>query len=289
MLRTLMLTAALFAVVPSVSALADPSQTPASGASATTETQSGTTTYFGKPKADETKAEAKAAAPAVAKAVPVVKPRPLPPTLTANVDLSRQTMTVSVNGDQKYRWRISSGVQRFATPTGNFYPQWTSRMWYSKQYDNAPMPNAVFINGGVAVHATYEVAALGRPASHGCIRLAPANAKTFYDLVARHGLMRTRVSVHGRPNWRDEGIARRDSRRDDDDYADNGGGSWFWGSSYNDDDRRDRERSKNKKDSRYVYIDGVRTKVKKRKNGEYEYKGAQKRQRYSGNYAYETN
>jgi lipoprotein-anchoring transpeptidase ErfK/SrfK len=290
MLRTMMLAAALFAVVPSVSASADPSQASANGASTTTESQSGTTTYFG--KGYEAKPEEKAAPRVVAKTEPVVKLKPLPPTLMANVDLSRQTMTVSVNGDQKYRWRISSGVQRFATPTGNFYPQWTSRMWYSKQYDNAPMPNAVFINGGVAVHATYEVAALGRPASHGCIRLAPANARTFYDLVARHGLMRTRVSVHGRPNWRDEGgIARRDSRRDDDDYADNGNG-WFWGSSYSgDDDRRDRdrERSKNRKDSRYVYIDGVRTKVKKRKNGEYEYKSSQKRQRYSGNYAYEAN
>lgn len=281
MLRIMMLTAAVFVVVPSLSALADPSQTPAGGTSTTTETQSGTTTFFGKPKADEATAEAKAAAP-------VVKPRPLPPTLIANVDLSRQTMTVSINGEQRYRWRISSGVQRFATPTGNFYPQWTSRMWYSKQYDNAPMPNAVFINGGVAVHATYEVSRLGGPASHGCIRLAPANAKTFYDLVARHGLMRTRVNVHGRPNWRDEGIARRDTRRDDDDYADNGGG-WFWGSSYSgDEDRRDRERNKDKK-NRFVYIDGVRMKVKKRKNGEYEYKSSQKRQRNSRDYAYEAN
>jgi lipoprotein-anchoring transpeptidase ErfK/SrfK len=287
MLRIVMLTATLFAVAPSFSALADPSPAPGNAQATTIETQSGTTTYFG--KGDDAKSDARVNSPAVAKMEPVVKPRPLPPTLTANVDLSRQSMTVSVNGDQKYRWRISSGVQRFATPTGKFYPQWTSRMWYSKQYDNAPMPNAVFINGGVAVHATYEVAALGRPASHGCIRLAPANAKTFYDLVARHGLMRTRVNVHGRPNWRDEGMARRDSRRDDDDYADNGGG-WFWGSSdRSDDDRRDRERSKNKKDNRYVYIDGVRTKVKKRKNGEYEYKSSQKLQRHSSDYAYEAN
>ncbi|MFA5955940.1 L,D-transpeptidase [Hyphomicrobium sp.] len=278
MLRTILLAVAVAIVVPSVSAIAEPAEVPASGAATTTQTQSGTTTFFGKAK------EEKAAAPVVAKEEPAAvkpRPRPLPPTLTATVDLSKQTMTVSVNGEERYRWRISSGTQQFATPTGNFSPQWTSAMWYSKKYDNAPMPNAVFINGGVAVHGTGHVAQLGSPASHGCIRLAPGNAKTFYNLVQRHGLQRTRVAVRGRPNWGDA-IARRDRRRDDD-YA--SGGSWFWGGSSNDEDSREALKRDRKK-STYVYIDGVRTKVYRRKDGKYAYKDASKRQRYSGGYAY---
>ena len=201
MLR-IMLAAALLAVAPSVSVLAEPNEAPANGAPATTDTQSGTTTFFGNAESE------KKSAAEVAKKEHVAEP--LHPTLTASVDLSRQTMTVSVNGESRYRWPISSGTSKYPTPTGKFLPQWKSRMWYSKKYDNSPMPNAVFINGGVAVHGTYHTAALGSPASHGCIRLSPANAKTFYNLVERHGMMRTRVSVYGRPNWRDNAIASRE-------------------------------------------------------------------------------
>jgi lipoprotein-anchoring transpeptidase ErfK/SrfK len=283
-LRTIVLAVAFLAAAPSVSAFAEPSETPANAApAATTETQSGTTTYFGNAK------ETKDAAAAVNKEV-VVKPRLLPPTLTASVDLSRQTMTVSINGEPRYRWAISSGTSQFATPTGNFYPQWTSRMWYSKKYDNAPMPNAVFINGGVAVHGTEYVSRLGSPASHGCIRLAPKNAQTFYNLVQRHGLMATRVSVRGRPNWRDQDVARRrdrDSRRDDD-FASSDGG-WFWGGGSSSDDDSLSIRKKDRRKYRYVYIDGVRTKVARPDKHDYADRDASKRRRFSGGYAYDAN
>jgi hypothetical protein len=177
------------------------------------ETANGTTTYFGK----ESQPAREAA-----------KPQPLlPPTLTASIDLTSQTMTVVVNGEARYSWPISSGTSRYPTPTGTFHPEWTSKIWYSRKYDWAPMPNAVFINGGVAVHGTYHIGGLGRPASHGCIRLSPANAKTFYNLVERHGLKMTRVTVHGRPNWREEAIASRNRPRNKT-YA-KSQENWFWG------------------------------------------------------------
>ncbi len=72
-------------------------------------------------------------------------------------------------------------------------------MHYSRKYDMAPMPHAVFINGGVAIHATSATGLLGRPASHGCIRLAPGNAATFYSLVHKHGLKNVQVQVFGSP------------------------------------------------------------------------------------------
>ena len=179
----------------------------------------------------------------------------------------------------RYSWPISSGVAAYATPTGNFRPQRTAKMWYSRQYDMAPMPHAVFINGGVAVHGTYHTKYLGSPASHGCIRLAPGNAATFYNLVQQHGLGRTRVSVHGRPNWRGGAeIASRDEDRRSR-YADNQG-SWFWGNSGYD-SAYDPSFTQKKARKGYVYIDGKLMKAYRRKNGEYVYRPAQRRA-YSG-------
>ena len=139
-------------------------------------------------------------------------------------------MVVTVNGEARYSWPISSGVAQFPTPTGTFRPQWTAKMWYSRKYDMSPMPHSVFINGGVAVHGTYHVRSLGSAASHGCIRLSTSNAKTFYNLVQKHGLSRTKVSVFGRPHWRGPAMANRD-RRGQQEYADNQN-SWSWGDSW---------------------------------------------------------
>lgn len=138
---------------------------------------------------------------------------PPEPTLTAEIDLGAQSIVVSEYGAQIYTWAISSGTSEHPSPRGTFHPQWTAKMWFSKKYDNAPMPNAVFIHDGVAIHATQATGMLGRPASHGCIRLAPSNAATFYKLVNKHGLKMTKVSIYGTPNWRAPAVA---SRRQDD-------------------------------------------------------------------------
>lgn len=162
--------------------------------------------------ATETSAPAATATPQATPEQAEVKPKPAPlpdPTLKVSIDLAAQKLTVSEHGQVKYSWPISSGTASHPTPRGTFRPQWTAKMWYSRKYDNAPMPNAVFINGGVAIHATYATGMLGRPASHGCIRLAPANAKTFYNLVHKHGLKLTRVSVYGTPKYGAPVIANR--------------------------------------------------------------------------------
>jgi hypothetical protein len=123
-------------------------------------------------------------------------PPPVPITLILKADLKAQHLIVEENGEVKYVWPISSGRAGYATKTGTFRPQWASRMHYSRQYDLSPMPHAVFFNKGAAFHATREVRYLGRPASHGCIRLAPSNAAHLYRLVHQHGFYRTRVIVH---------------------------------------------------------------------------------------------
>lgn len=160
----------------------------------------------------EVKAETMAEKPAgdgkgleAAKSAPAAMPEP---TLIAKVDLTAQRMTILVNGQAAHTWPISSGRQGYATPVGSFTPGWKAKMWYSKQYDDAPMPHSVFFKNGAAIHATQAVGMLGRPASHGCVRLAPANAATFYGLVGKHGLSQTRVVVFGSPKFAPE-IARR--------------------------------------------------------------------------------
>jgi lipoprotein-anchoring transpeptidase ErfK/SrfK len=122
---------------------------------------------------------------------------PPPPTLFADIDLSTQTLTVSDASGELYRWPISSARAGYRTPTGTFSVNWTSRMHYSRQYDWSPMPFAVFFNRGVAVHGTAAVGSLGRPASHGCVRLHPKNAEILFKLVRAEKMANTRVVLTG--------------------------------------------------------------------------------------------
>ena len=123
----------------------------------------------------------------------------MPPTLVARINLATQTMVVQADNKTLHTWKVSSGAPGYATPPGTFKPGWMAKMWYSRQYDNAPMPHSVFFNSGIAVHATTSLHNLGRPASHGCVRLAPGNADKFYNLVTRHGMARTRIVVTSSP------------------------------------------------------------------------------------------
>lgn len=167
------------------------------------------------------------APPAAATSEPVTAAAPPPPppqpSLLVGIDLTRQRMTVSEHGKTKFTWPISSGREGYSTPTGTFRPSWMAKMWYSKQYDDAPMPHSVFFNGGIAVHATQSTGMLGRPASHGCIRLSPANAATFYKLVSTHGKAMTRIKVHGAAPESAPVANRR--KRPADEYAGGGRGA----------------------------------------------------------------
>jgi hypothetical protein len=60
------------------------------------------------------------------------------------------------------------------------------------------MPHSIFFHKGYAIHGTIHVSRLGRRASHGCVRLHPANAATLFALVRNHGATDTRIFVgHG--------------------------------------------------------------------------------------------
>ena len=112
-----------------------------------------------------------------------------------SISLARQSMDVSVSGFRRYRWDVSTGRKGYRTPSGNFRPQRLEREWYSTKYDNAPMPFSIFFHRGYAIHGTTAIKSLGRPASHGCVRLHPDNARTLFDLVRKHGMGNTRISI----------------------------------------------------------------------------------------------
>ncbi len=115
--------------------------------------------------------------------------------VVAKVDLSQQRMNVYVNGSRRYSWRVSTGRGRYRTPVGSFRPTVLRKMHYSSIYNNAPMPYSVFFYGGYAVHGTNQTKYLGRPASHGCVRLHPSNAARLFSLVKRYGRAQSRIVI----------------------------------------------------------------------------------------------
>jgi lipoprotein-anchoring transpeptidase ErfK/SrfK len=107
-----------------------------------------------------------------------------------------QTMAVSVDGMSRYVWRVSTGRPGLGTPGGVFHPHRLEVRWFSRKYDNSPMPHSIFFTGGIAIHGTYERRGLGRAVSHGCVRLDPANAALLFGLVQREGMAQTTIVVH---------------------------------------------------------------------------------------------
>ena len=102
------------------------------------------------------------------------------------VDLASQTMQVD-GASGTYVWPISSARTGFSTPHGRFRVQRMEAMHRSHKYHDSPMPHSLFFTGGYAIHGTYSTASLGRPASHGCIRIAPENAAALFEMVRAEG------------------------------------------------------------------------------------------------------
>jgi len=135
---------------------------------------------------------------AVDTGAPAATPEKPKSTVLINIDKSSQEMTVFVDGVETYSWPVSTGRPEYATPSGNYKPTSMNEMWYSKQWDNSPMPHSIFfMKDGHAIHGTHEVKNLGKAASHGCVRLAPANASPLFMLVKETGMENVDVVLTG--------------------------------------------------------------------------------------------
>ena len=113
------------------------------------------------------------------------------------IDKSTQQISVIQNGRLLYVWPVSTGQDRFSTPSGVYTPERLERTWFSKAYYNSPMPHAIFFHHGFAIHGSYDIARLGGPASHGCVRLHPQDAALLYGMVEQEGPGNTTIVVGG--------------------------------------------------------------------------------------------
>ncbi|MER2606563.1 MAG: L,D-transpeptidase [Siculibacillus sp.] len=113
----------------------------------------------------------------------------------ARISIASQKMEVIVDGVRAGEYVVSTGKRGHWTPKGEFKAQRMHKKYWSRKYHNAPMPNSIFFNGGIAVHGTTEIARLGRPASHGCVRMHPQHAAVLFELVRQHGMQNARFVV----------------------------------------------------------------------------------------------
>ncbi|MBM3562924.1 MAG: L,D-transpeptidase [Alphaproteobacteria bacterium] len=123
-----------------------------------------------------------------------------------HINLSTQTMHVQ-SSSGSYSWPVSTARAGYSTPRGSFAPTGMQPMHYSRKYHMSPMPHSIFFRGGYAIHGSYETGMLGRPASHGCVRLSPGHAAMLYQMVQNEG---GRISISGaRPHGHYYASARR--------------------------------------------------------------------------------
>jgi lipoprotein-anchoring transpeptidase ErfK/SrfK len=115
--------------------------------------------------------------------------------VVVQINKGSQRMTVTVDGRALYSWPVSTGRRGYGTPSGVFRPHMLARRWYSRKYYNSPMPYSIFYHKGFAIHGTMYLSQLGGPASHGCVRLHPANAAMLFGLVQRYGMGSTRIVI----------------------------------------------------------------------------------------------
>lgn len=115
--------------------------------------------------------------------------------IIALVKIGNQTLQLYERGKFLIEWEISSARAGKVTPKGTWTAKWLSKNHKSSIYDGAAMPHSVFFNGDYAIHGTRQIDQLGEPASAGCVRLHPQNAKIFFDLAMQYGVENTLIKI----------------------------------------------------------------------------------------------
>lgn len=122
-----------------------------------------------------------------------------------DVDKSTQTARLYLDGRYTDQWLVSTGAAGFGTPNfnkrfnGRIFQRYSSSKYPGGDYNGlGNMPYAMFIAGGIAMHGTPRGnwSRLGRPASHGCIRMHPDNARYLNGILRQVGVANSWVWVH---------------------------------------------------------------------------------------------
>jgi hypothetical protein len=105
--------------------------------------------------------------------------------LVVLVSVPEQTMHVYRNGILIGRTSVSTGSQGHSTPGGVFSILGKSKEYYSKKYNNAPMPNMQRLTDtGICMHSGNLP---GYPASHGCIRMPFDFSQLLFSVTSSGG------------------------------------------------------------------------------------------------------
>ena len=105
-----------------------------------------------------------------------------------DVDLGEQVVVAYSNDTPVYATITSSGREPNHTPLGN-YPVWgkaTAITMKSQEYDDVPyyvnkVPWVMFFQAHNALHGAYWHDRFGVKKSHGCVNLAPKDARAIFD------------------------------------------------------------------------------------------------------------
>ncbi len=122
----------------------------------------------------------------------------------AHINKKEQRLYLYINGNPVDTFKTSTARSGYKTPDfnrkpdGRIYTKYSSHKYHGGNWNGlGNMPYAVFVEGGYAIHGATsgEIHQLGQPASHGCIRIHPKNAKVFNKLVKFAGVENTWVKV----------------------------------------------------------------------------------------------
>lgn len=110
-----------------------------------------------------------------------------PKKVSLTYNLTEQTGTLVVDGRLVHTFPFSSGKIGYSTPNGTFYAGEKSPNKWSTKYQ-CWMPLAIEIKDPTGKHTGYfnhegRVPENNYPASHGCIRLRPGDARILYGAV----------------------------------------------------------------------------------------------------------
>lgn len=108
-----------------------------------------------------------------------------------DVDLGQQVLVAYEGRTPVYATMVSSGRANHRTPTGVFRIErkvaertMNSMADSDEEYSVAKVPWTAYFAKGYALHAAYWHDGFGRPRSHGCVNLAPRDARALYAFLA---------------------------------------------------------------------------------------------------------
>ncbi|NJM20214.1 MAG: L,D-transpeptidase [Richelia sp. RM2_1_2] len=99
------------------------------------------------------------------------------------VDLSEQRLIAWQGNKAVFGVIVSTGKRTTPTPIGvfNIYTKLNKTRMKGDDYDIPDVPHTMYYQGGYGIHGAYWHNNFGTPVSHGCVNLAPNQAKKLFN------------------------------------------------------------------------------------------------------------